>query len=208
MLMNVTVDHVCFTINTLDGHGLLITTRLLATAPRFREIKSKKREMDMYARELYYSWESGCRPSFIVEWGKDPGLWVDRERYCFTVKGKKWKKVDASAGSRTRVYCLEGNYPNRWTTDALVGDVRTLKTNIRVPSTTHHYSDCVWHDSTMILYVKLQPPPCGCHYGSANQSQRMTPASFILRLISTTPVVLASLCEGVERTTVYLDANK
>ena len=55
MLMNVTVDHVCFTINTLDGHGLLITTRLLATAPRFREIKSKKREMDMYARELYYS---------------------------------------------------------------------------------------------------------------------------------------------------------
>ena len=27
---------------------------------------------------------------------------------------------DASAGSRTRVYCLEGNYPNRWTTDAVV----------------------------------------------------------------------------------------
>jgi hypothetical protein len=26
----------------------------------------------------------------------------------------------ASAGSRTRVYCLEGNYPNRWTTDALM----------------------------------------------------------------------------------------
>ncbi|WZY74707.1 hypothetical protein YC2023_021091 [Brassica napus] len=27
-------------------------------------------------------------------------------------------KIHASAGSRTRVYCLEGNYPNRWTTDA------------------------------------------------------------------------------------------
>jgi hypothetical protein len=26
----------------------------------------------------------------------------------------------ASAGSRTRVYCLEGNYPNRWTTNALI----------------------------------------------------------------------------------------
>ena len=25
----------------------------------------------------------------------------------------------AFAGSRTRVYCLEGNYPNRWTTKAL-----------------------------------------------------------------------------------------
>ena len=25
----------------------------------------------------------------------------------------------ASAGSRTRVYCLEGNYPNRWTTNAI-----------------------------------------------------------------------------------------
>ena len=24
----------------------------------------------------------------------------------------------AFAGSRTRVYCLEGNYPNRWTTNA------------------------------------------------------------------------------------------
>ena len=28
-------------------------------------------------------------------------------------------KIHASAGSRTRVYCLEGNYPNRWTTNAL-----------------------------------------------------------------------------------------
>ena len=27
-------------------------------------------------------------------------------------------KKNASAGSRTRIYCLEGNYPNRWTTDA------------------------------------------------------------------------------------------
>jgi hypothetical protein len=26
--------------------------------------------------------------------------------------------MTASAGSRTRVYCLEGNYPNRWTTNA------------------------------------------------------------------------------------------
>ena len=25
---------------------------------------------------------------------------------------------NAFAGSRTRVYCLEGNYPNRWTTNA------------------------------------------------------------------------------------------
>ena len=33
-------------------------------------------------------------------------------------KGKDKRKKDASAGSRTRVYCLEGNYPNRWTTDA------------------------------------------------------------------------------------------
>ena len=28
------------------------------------------------------------------------------------------KNVFAFAGSRTRVYCLEGNYPNRWTTNA------------------------------------------------------------------------------------------
>ena len=32
-------------------------------------------------------------------------------------KTEKAKKA-ASAGSRTRVYCLEGNYPNRWTTNA------------------------------------------------------------------------------------------
>ena len=31
---------------------------------------------------------------------------------------------DASAGSRTRVYCLEGNYPNRWTTNA--ADVKSV----------------------------------------------------------------------------------
>ena len=31
---------------------------------------------------------------------------------------KKKRKGIASAGSRTRVYCLEGNYPNRWTTNA------------------------------------------------------------------------------------------
>ena len=28
------------------------------------------------------------------------------------------KTLVAFAGSRTRVYCLEGNYPNRWTTNA------------------------------------------------------------------------------------------
>ena len=33
---------------------------------------------------------------------------------------KMWPKIKkfAFAGSRTRVYCLEGNYPNRWTTNA------------------------------------------------------------------------------------------
>ena len=30
------------------------------------------------------------------------------------------KHCYASAGSRTRVTCLEGRYPNRWTTDALI----------------------------------------------------------------------------------------
>ena len=33
------------------------------------------------------------------------------DQKCKTVKS-------AFAGSRTRVYCLEGNYPNRWTTNA------------------------------------------------------------------------------------------
>ena len=40
---------------------------------------------------------------------------------CLFEKMKKIiirKNVFASAGSRTRVYCLEGNYPNRWTTNA------------------------------------------------------------------------------------------
>ena len=32
----------------------------------------------------------------------------------------KTKSKHAFAGSRTRVYCLEGNYPNRWTTNAAV----------------------------------------------------------------------------------------
>ena len=27
---------------------------------------------------------------------------------------------NASAGSRTRVYCLEGNYPQRWTTNVML----------------------------------------------------------------------------------------
>ena len=31
------------------------------------------------------------------------------------------KNKNAFAGSRTRVYCLEGNYPNRWTTNAVAG---------------------------------------------------------------------------------------
>ena len=40
---------------------------------------------------------------------------------CLFEKMKKKiirKNVFAFAGSRTRVYCLEGNYPNRWTTNA------------------------------------------------------------------------------------------
>ena len=43
---------------------------------------------------------------------------------CITKKTHIWmdepKKPakNAFAGSRTRVYCLEGNYPNRWTTNA------------------------------------------------------------------------------------------
>ena len=42
--------------------------------------------------------------------------------------GESWsyepEKKNAFAGSRTRVYCLEGNYPNRWTTNAVmsIGD--------------------------------------------------------------------------------------
>ena len=36
----------------------------------------------------------------------------------FRVKIKTKNDKNASAGSRTRVYCLEGNYPNRWTTNA------------------------------------------------------------------------------------------
>ena len=37
-----------------------------------------------------------------------------------TPKGRKenFLQTRAFAGSRTRVYCLEGNYPNRWTTNA------------------------------------------------------------------------------------------
>ena len=41
--------------------------------------------------------------------------------YLFEKNEKKIiirKNVFAFAGSRTRVYCLEGNYPNRWTTNA------------------------------------------------------------------------------------------
>ncbi|AES95847.2 hypothetical protein MTR_5g030170 [Medicago truncatula] len=37
--------------------------------------------------------------------------------YYLTNYQEKIKKI-AFAGSRTRVYCLEGNYPNRWTTNA------------------------------------------------------------------------------------------
>ena len=32
---------------------------------------------------------------------------------------------NAFAGSRTRVYCLEGNYPNRWTTNACLSNFWT-----------------------------------------------------------------------------------
>ena len=46
--------------------------------------------------------------------------------YYLLAKEPSQKKFDyptktktlAFAGSRTRVYCLEGNYPNRWTTNA------------------------------------------------------------------------------------------
>ena len=39
-----------------------------------------------------------------------------RQRGRHNAGGQKY----ASARSGTRVYCLEGNYPNRWTTDALI----------------------------------------------------------------------------------------
>jgi hypothetical protein len=38
----------------------------------------------------------------------------------------KIKRVNASAGSRTRVYWLEGNYPNRWTKNALLIGVQVV----------------------------------------------------------------------------------
>lgn len=34
-------------------------------------------------------------------------------------KKLKWKNISASAGSRTRIDCLEGNHADRYTTDAL-----------------------------------------------------------------------------------------
>ena len=46
--------------------------------------------------------------------------------YLFYNRNRELKKIHppknivASAGSRTRVYCLEGNYPNRWTTNAVI----------------------------------------------------------------------------------------
>ena len=45
--------------------------------------------------------------------------------HCSSIRGKK---LSASAGSRTRIDCLEGNHANRYTTDAsLYGMIRARR---------------------------------------------------------------------------------
>ena len=48
------------------------------------------------------------------------------QNVCIIVKKKivRQKKSSASAGSRTRIDCLEGNHANRYTTDALTTQIK------------------------------------------------------------------------------------
>ncbi len=72
------------------------------------------------------------------------------------------KKLSASAGSRTRIDCLEGNHANRYTTDAAI--LVTLHSNMCTVS--HVYTQCMfsvgcthWKGNTCIMHQLQWPWP-------------------------------------------------
>ena len=59
--------------------------------------------------------------SVLVHWcgrGFESHFWHTFVFLWLTKNDKKWKKLSASAGNRTPINCLEGNYANHYTTDA------------------------------------------------------------------------------------------
>jgi hypothetical protein len=57
---------------------------------------------------------------------------------------KSENNENAFAGSRTRVYCLEGNYPNRWTKNAFEMKAQFKHENKAISS---------WFDASLHVFV-------------------------------------------------------
>ena len=108
--------------------------------------------------------------------------------------GVSWEKkgeknsimVNASAGSRTRVYCLEGNYPNRWTTDALM-------------SATFHYlipteqKGVITHYSWDVQEMRDKMPPSPAQAGPESHYFTLQPVWGDETVEQTTPPIAWSM---------------
>jgi hypothetical protein len=88
--------------------------------------------------------------------------------------------MTASAGSRTRVYCLEGNYPNRWTTNATdvsIGYSFYILINSRSSVTIETWINCLSNPllvcSTPLCSTPPWPPPS---YASLATAARCSPS--------------------------------
>ena len=91
---------------------LLLTS--LKVSLLLKKKKKKKGLESHFCLSLLFQFSEFTTHSFwkthMHEW------WIASHKALVDQKCKTVKS--AFAGSRTRVYCLEGNYPNRWTTNA------------------------------------------------------------------------------------------